>query len=369
MEQFQCIQCDKNSSDNEEIKVHMVTAHNIKIEEETISETIFCTLCNFKTRNMNYFKKHMINAHDKESHNWWTEDMKSGYYCDSCEIEFSKKSMLISHLEADHLEEPKKSQEEIKSEYYDIKNFPDNKEDDEEVNKAYGKKKQVDHTGIMMKGRNQAFKDANIILKSKLTKGMVLTDEKGRELKILNILDDDSMEVEVRTLSKKSNEKRGQVRLKMYRPNPSRKKDYSIQVTRSSGYSFVFVKTLVEMFLKPIIDSLINEPSGDPLECYIVKPQNRKVGKDDNNMKKENKDNKAYCEYCDKMFYNNKGLKIHKGRMHNENANPNNPTIEINKRKWELCDNMCQDCGTPFTVKEGLRWHIGKCQKRRKNIP
>ena len=88
-------------------------------------------------------------------------------------------------------------------------------------------------------------------------------------------------------------------------------------------------------------------------------------------MKKKNKDNKAYCEYCDKMFYNNKGLKIHIGRMHNENAIPNNPTIEINKRKWELCDpddNMCQDCGTPFTVKEGLRWHIGKCQKRRKTF-
>ena len=128
------------------------------------------------------------------------------------------------------------SNQEIKSEFYEITNFPDNKEEseDEEVNRAYGKKKQIDQTGIIMKGRSQTFKDANIVLKSKLTKGKVLTNKKGRELKVLNILEDDSMEVEVRTLSKASNEKRGQVRLKMYRPNRSRKKDCSIQVTRSS---------------------------------------------------------------------------------------------------------------------------------------
>ena len=27
---------------------------------------------------------------------------------------------------------------------------------------------------------------------------------------------------------------------------------------------------------------------------------------------------------------------------------------------------MCEDCGQEFTVKEGLRWHVEKCQKRRK---
>ena len=50
---------------------------------------------------------------------------------------------------------------------------------------------------------------------------------------------------------------------------------------------------------------------------------------------------------------------------------PINSPVERNKRKWELCDssdNMCDDCGQFFTVKEGLRWYVGKCQKRRKQF-
>ena len=294
-----------------------------------------------------------------------------------CEVEFSNKIMLINHLDAVHVnghtelkEDPVKSNQEIKSELYEITNFPDNKEDseDEEVNRAYGKKKQIDQTGIIMKGRSQTFKDANIVLKSKLTKGMVLTDKKGRELKVLNILEDDSMEVEVRTLSKASNEKRGQVRLKMYRPNRSRKKDCSIQVTRSSGYSIVFVKTLVEMFLKPIIDSIINEPSVDPLDRYTVKPPNKKVGKDRCDVKHEENENKAQCEYCDKLFVNVKGLRIHIGKMHTANTAQNNPPVENTKRKSESSDSMCDVCGQTVTVEEDLRWHIGRCHKKIKTV-
>ena len=162
--------------------------------------------------------------------NWWTEKIRSEYYCDECEVEFNTMIMFMNHLEADHVNDiednPVKSNDEIKSEFYEIKNFPDNREDseDEEVNKVYGRKKQIEQTGIIMKGRSQAFKDANVVLKSKLTKGMVLADQKGRELKILNILEDDAMEIEVKSLSKKPKEERGQVRPKMYRPNRYKKK-------------------------------------------------------------------------------------------------------------------------------------------------
>ena len=144
--------------------------------------------------------------------------------------------------------------------------------------KISNKKKEIEHTGIIMKGKSQAFKDANISIKSKLTKGTNLKDSKGREIKILNILEDDAMEVEVKTLSKKPDEKRGIVRLKIYRPNKIRKKECSIQITRKSGFSIVFVQTLVEMFLKPIIDLIINEPENDPIGPYTVNANDKTVG-------------------------------------------------------------------------------------------
>ena len=43
-------------------------------------------------------------------------------------------------------------------------------------------------------------------------------------IKILNDMGNGELEVEVQTLSKKNNEKRGQAKLHMYRPHESRKK-------------------------------------------------------------------------------------------------------------------------------------------------
>ena len=103
-----------------------------------------------------------------------------------------------------------------------------------------------------MKGKNITFKDACIAVKSKLTKGKVIKDDKGRQINILNEKGDGSLEVEVQTLSKRSNEKRGLARLHMYKPNKLRKKDCSILISRSSGHDIVFVKTLLEKFVKPM---------------------------------------------------------------------------------------------------------------------
>ena len=233
---------------------------------------------------MGEFKKHMIVQHQKGAHEWWTEDVKSEYYCEECDIEFSQKQMLISHIETHSHQIVNSDRSDsnsagiVKSEYYDIKNYPDNQNEseDEEVVRAYGKKKEVKQTGIIMKGKSQAFKDANTKLKAKLTKGTMLKDNKGREIKVLSILEDDAMEVEVKTLSKKPDEKRGIVRLKMYRPNKARKKDCSIQVTRKSGFSIVFVKTIVEMFIKPIIDTIINDPDKDPISSFTSNSHNKK---------------------------------------------------------------------------------------------
>ena len=76
-----------------------------------------------------------------------------------------------------------------------------------------------------MKEKIQAFKDASTIIKSKLAKGKTLKDKKGRQITVLDELPDGAYEVEVITLSKKANEKRGQAKLHLYRPKPTKKKN------------------------------------------------------------------------------------------------------------------------------------------------
>ena len=155
----------------------------------------------------------------------------------------------------------------------------------------------------------------------------------------------------------------------MYRPNKARKKDCSIQVTRKSGHSIVFVKTLVEMFIKPIIDTIINDPDKDPINRFTINAHNKTMGKKKGNQETEIRPKKAVCDYCEKKFFDSKGLSIHIGRVHKENKVLNDPPISKKKRQWEECDKsetMCDDCGQEFTVKEALRWHIEKCQKRLK---
>ena len=72
-------------------------------------------------------------------------------------------------------------------------------------------KKETQQEGITMKGKSVGFKDACILVKTKLTKGRVIKDTNGRQMKILNEKADGALEVEVETLSKKLIEKRGYV--------------------------------------------------------------------------------------------------------------------------------------------------------------
>ena len=197
MDQFACFVCEVTSSKVNEIKEHMNKFHNMKMEEESITKTNLCALCNYTTRKMNDFKKHMITDHEKKSHAWWSGDIKAEYYCEECECEFNTKTELVSHMDTIHAGDlpitdntTQKETIEVKSEYYVIKNYPEvsNESEDEEVDKAFGKKKEPEQMGIIMKGKSQTFKDANVVLKSKLEKGKIFKDEKGREFKILNIL-------------------------------------------------------------------------------------------------------------------------------------------------------------------------------------
>ena len=116
--------------------------------------------------------------------------------------------------------EPRHKNLSTTSEFYEIREFPENNlPDDEDLDKVYGTRPKLDQQGITMKGKSQTFKDALTILKGKLQKGKIVKDSKGRQITILNELDGGALEVEVQTLSKKTNEKRGRVKLNMYRPH------------------------------------------------------------------------------------------------------------------------------------------------------
>ena len=166
MEKFQCFECGLNSVNQKEIIVHMNTHHNIKVEDKSDMKTYFCGSCSFKSLNMNEFKKHMMDEHKKEEHDWWSDDIKAKYYCNQCDIEFDSRDMFTDHRDLAHdcdsdriEEEIIDSSEQVKSEYYEMNNYPEtkNESDDEEIEKAYGKKKEYEQMGVIMKGKSQKF--------------------------------------------------------------------------------------------------------------------------------------------------------------------------------------------------------------------
>ena len=225
----------------------------------------------------------------------------------------------------------------VKSEQYDIKIYPENNDLEEEVllNDIFGvKKKDLDQEGITMKGKSIEFKNACIAVKSKLTKGKILKDDKGRQITILNEKADGALDVEVNTLSKKVNEKRGQAMLHMYKPNRARNKNCSILVSRSKGHDIVFSKVLMEKFIKPMIDSVLSDADANPLKSFSGKPQDKTVGKENVTVKQDTKDNVVQCDKCDKVFVNQKGLRIHKGKVHTVKLDPN-----LKRKRSELCEN------------------------------
>ena len=77
-------------------------------------------------------------------------------------------------------------------------------------------------------------------------------------------------------MSNKPNEKRGKAKLMIHRPN--QKKGATIQASLYSGSKFVFVKVLMDMFIKPCIDSLLRDPDKSPMDQYKIKPHNKTVG-------------------------------------------------------------------------------------------
>ena len=52
---------------------------------------------------------------------------------------------------------------------------------------------------------------------------------------------------------------------------PTKKKPCTIMVSIYSGFDYVFVKTVMEKFIKPFMDALISEPDEDPLGPFSLK--------------------------------------------------------------------------------------------------
>ena len=170
-----------------------------------------CSECGMITENIEAFKDHSDKHHSGA-------ERKSCHKCDMCENILERTQELDNHKKESHNSEEENKYEAENSEYNVIKPYPENNktEEDELLNKIVGvSKKEVQQEGITMKGKNIAFKDACIAVKSKLTKGKVIKDDKGRQINILNEKGDGSLEVEVQTLSKRSNKKRGLARLHM----------------------------------------------------------------------------------------------------------------------------------------------------------
>ena len=249
----------------------------------------------------------------------------------------------------------------INSEYYEIREFPDNKTTENmELDKVFGKKAKIYQQGITMKSKSQAFKDASTAIKSKITKGKILKDEKGRQVTILDELPNGAYEVEVQTLSKKGNEKRGRAKLHMYRPEPSKKKVCTILISKSGGYDIVFVKVLMEMFIKPMIDQIINDPGKDPMMQYTTKHHDKTIGKAKVTVKEDDDKIEAKCRNCDKVCLNDKGLRIHMGKLHTAKR----------KREEEKCSESdeCETCGYTCDTVIALEWHKKKCARGREEF-
>ena len=214
-----------------------------------------------------------------------------------------------------------------------------------------------------MKSKSLEFKEASTILKSKLQKGRVFQDKKGRQIKVLNDLGNGELEVEVQTLSKKQNEKRGQAKLHMYRLSESRKKICSILITKSKGFDIVFVKVLMEMFLKLMMDYIIQKPGKDPMIQYTQNPQEKTMGRNNVTIKDEVEDGKVQCTECGKLCINVKGLIIHKGKVHATEIKAPNKRKRSESEDCDGNENMCVTCEFKAKTISDPGWHEVRCHR------
>ena len=122
----------------------------------------------------------------------------------------------------------------------------------------------------------------------------------------------------------------------------------------------------MEMFIKPMLDSILSNPRKDPLKLFTNSPHDTTIGKEFVTVKEEQQEPNIKCNDCGKICLNEKGLNIHKGKVHTVK-----PPVKRNRSEYELCqenENQCTNCGYECERKAALEWHQKKCTKRTKTF-
>ena len=91
------------SNNDGSIKKHMKIDHNVQVEDEDSTEGFCCSQCSYRNNNIEEIKKHLIDIHKKDKWNW-NLDVYMSFDCQECDLEFTSKSMLRTHLDSDHKE-------------------------------------------------------------------------------------------------------------------------------------------------------------------------------------------------------------------------------------------------------------------------
>ena len=124
-------------------------------------------------------------------------------------------------------------------------------------------------------------------------------------------------------------------------------------VSMYSGSQFVFVKAVMEKFIKLLIDALISEPDKDPMSPYRVNIKESSTVRDSELTEK--------CNQCGQMCKGKRGLGIHIGRMHTvkivNDDRKRKFEDERNLKDIESHEEMCDVCGESFVSKEEFGYH------------
>ena len=343
MEKFQCYECGIKSVTQKDIVFHMNKHHGIKVEIESVMKTIFCGSCSFISMNMNEFKKHMIEEHNKEEYNWWSDEIKAEYYCNQCDSEFNNKAIFTDHIEMAHIDQTDKFEAKTKmsrgtkrdiNEIDRVENiietpssdfiretYPYNEEDETE--------KEFD--GITFKGKSRKYIVAYNKLRSKMIQG---TEFKVKEnkLKIKATPKNKPMKVE---LTNDKGEK-GMAQIQMYNPE---KKGATVLITKSSGEDFETVRTIADVFIEKFLSILLKGliTGEEEIMEYIMEPTDVKNPEC------------FMCEKCEKGFTTNHGLKIHNA-WHTKNANKEEGQMpnDISFIPKTIQNSTCEWCGETF---------------------
>ena len=173
MQIVQCTDCPKSFPKMEFLNIHMKQAHAESDDMRIIRPTQMFEEAVSKPKNSSENESKIFDCgkcgllfptfeaqeiHNTEKHK---DDVK---YCDNCETVFEDKQLLTKHMEEHHDDDTTPTE---KSEQYEIKIYPRNKDTEEDVllNDLFGvKKKGESPEGITMKGKSIAFKDACIVI-------------------------------------------------------------------------------------------------------------------------------------------------------------------------------------------------------------